>query len=81
MGGPIIALMPRPQGFQFTLRGEDVVITHHGRTAATLRGAKASAFLAEVETQDAQLLMAKLTGNYKRGNERQSRHHPRNGRR
>ncbi len=54
---------------------------HHGRLASTLRGRDASDFLdelqgAEVEAQ--QQLMARLTGNYKRGNERAAAQHPRN---
>ena len=61
------------------MAGGDVVILHHGRTAATLRGARATDFLARVESEDAQLLMATLTGNYRRGNERSARQHPRNG--
>ncbi len=69
--------MARPHGFDYSQRGSDVVITHHGKVAATLRGARAAAFLVDVESGDAQLLMAKLTGNYKHGNERQSRQHPR----
>ncbi|MBC9957318.1 hypothetical protein [Yimella sp. cx-51] len=70
--------MPGPEGFEYMERGSEVVITHHGRTATTLRGAKAAAFLEDVETGDPQELMARLTGNYRRGNERQARNHPRN---
>ncbi|HEY6731643.1 MAG TPA: hypothetical protein VI039_11540 [Solirubrobacterales bacterium] len=33
--------MPRPQGFQFEQRGEEVAISHHGRRATSLRGAAA----------------------------------------
>lgn len=73
--------MPRPSGFDFIVRGEQVVISHHGRTATTLRGRRAQAFLEDVETEDAQELMARLTGNYRRGNERLARNHPRNQRR
>lgn len=47
-----------------------VVIRHHGRVATTLRGAAAARFLADVERSDPQQLMARVTGNYKRGNER-----------
>ena len=43
-----------------------------------MRGAAARAFLVEVETGDPQLLMARLTGNYKHGNERAAKNHPRN---
>ncbi|EFP58052.1 hypothetical protein HMPREF0321_2359 [Dermacoccus sp. Ellin185] len=32
----------------------------------------------DVEDGDAQEIMARLTGNYRRGNERQARNHPRN---
>lgn len=62
------------------MRGDDVVIRHHGVTATVLRGARAKDFLAEAESGDAQLLMARLTGNYRRGNERTARQHPRNAR-
>lgn len=63
------------------MRGQDVVITHHGTPAATLRGARAADFVEDAEAMDAgqaQELMARLTGNYKRGNERTARNHPRN---
>ena len=68
----------RPEGFAYEQRGDDVVITHHGRRATTLRGDRAIAFLADVQSGDAQDLMARLTGNYRRGNERAARRHPRN---
>lgn len=73
--------MPGPEGFDYLTRGEQVVITHHGRPATTLRGRRALAFLDDVESADPQELMARLTGNYRRGNERQARNHPRNRRR
>ncbi len=73
--------MPGPEGFEYARRGDaEVVISHHGRRAVVLRGDRARAFLEDVETHDAQELMARLTGNYKRGNERQARAHPRNRR-
>ncbi|MEV0430802.1 hypothetical protein ACIBPB_10470 [Micromonospora sp. NPDC049836] len=66
------------QGFDYVERADGtVVITHRGRTAATLRGGRAAEFLAEVG-QDPQLAMARWTGNYRRGNERTARQHPRN---
>lgn len=68
----------RPAGFDYIRRGEDVVITHHGATATVLRGRRAADFLDDVENGDPQELMARLTGNYRRGNERQARNHPRN---
>ena len=65
--------MADPHGFVYTTRKNgDVVITHHGRTAATLRGSDARKFLDRVATYDPQLLMARVTGNYKRGNERRT---------
>jgi antitoxin (DNA-binding transcriptional repressor) of toxin-antitoxin stability system len=65
--------MPAPQGFSYEVRGTEVVITHHGKRAATLRAAAAARFLHEIETRDPQQLMARATGNYKRGNERRGR--------
>jgi hypothetical protein len=66
-------------GFHFEQRsGGVVVITHRGRHASTLRGERAETFLAEVRTGDPQLVMARWTGNYKRGNERTAARHPRN---
>jgi hypothetical protein len=62
--------MPPPAGFEYILRGCDVVITHRGRTAATLRGAAAERFLTKVARDDPQHVMARATGNYRRGNER-----------
>ncbi|ROQ98682.1 hypothetical protein EDE04_5220 [Streptomyces sp. 2132.2] len=73
--------MPRPHGFTYELRADrSVVITHQGRAASTLRGGRAEKFLAEVESGDAQLVMARWTGAYKFGNERTAKNHPRNRR-
>ncbi|WP_345043407.1 hypothetical protein [Streptomyces sannanensis] len=73
--------MPRPQGFSYTRRADGtVVITHLSRNAGTLRGGRAEQFLAEVESGDAQLVMARWTGAYKHGNERIARNHPRSRR-
>jgi hypothetical protein len=61
----------------------DLELLHHGRLAATLRGAQAldvAAELAALSPAEAQQLMARLTGNYRRGNERQASRHPRNQR-
>jgi hypothetical protein len=69
----------RADGFEFQLRADgSVVIIHRGRTATTVRHGKAAAFLAEVEKDDPQEVMARWTGNYRRGNERTARNHPRN---
>jgi len=67
-----------PNGFEFEVIGGDVIISHHGRRATKLRGAAANRFIAEVETGDPQEIMARATGDYKRGNERSARDHPRN---
>lgn len=72
--------MAAPSDFEFQVRGEDIVIRHHGKTSTTLRGARAQEFLAQVEQADPQLLMARVTGNYRRGNERAAKQHPCNAR-
>ncbi|MEE6273121.1 hypothetical protein [Georgenia wangjunii] len=69
----------RPEGFEFVVApGGEVRISHHGRLATTLRGRRAAAFLEDVARGDPQALMARLTGNYRRGNERTAKNHPRN---
>jgi hypothetical protein len=68
-------------GFSFRERKSgEVHVLHHGARAATLRGERAQRFLVDVERTDAagaQHLMARATGNYKRGNERQAASRPR----
>jgi hypothetical protein len=71
--------MGAPTGFGFVQRDDGVVlITHRGKHASTLRGARAAAFLSEVAGGDPQLVMARWTGNYKHGNERTAKDHARN---
>lgn len=65
-----------PNGFEYEVRGGAVVIRHHGRLATTLRAAAADRFLTEVERGDPQPVMARATGNDKRGNERSARRRP-----
>jgi len=68
-----------PFGFSWTRRKNgDVIIERHGRRAAVLRGRKAEDFVDDVAVGNDQDVMARATGNYKRGNERESRNHPRN---
>jgi hypothetical protein len=70
-------------GFTWRARRGEVQVHHRGRLASTLRGHDAQDFLAEVEGADAaaaQQLMARITGNYKHGNERLAGEHPRNRR-
>jgi hypothetical protein len=70
-----------PEGFSYRLRKNgDVEMLHHGRPAGVLRGTAAARFLVDVENDDLQELMARLTGNYRHGNERTARNHPRNRR-
>lgn len=66
-----------------TRKTGEVQVLHRGTLAATLRGAAAHDFLAELDgcsASDAQQLMARVTGNYKHGNERLAGSHPRNRR-
>ena len=72
--------MPEPHGFRYIERADgSVVITHDGRAATVLRGQRALQFLDEVD-DDPQFVMARWTGNYRRGNERTAKNHPRNRR-
>jgi thymidylate synthase ThyX len=61
-----------PSGFELIIRGAQVEIRHDGRHAATLRSRAAEKFLDNVERLHPQLVMARATGNYKRGNERRT---------
>lgn len=77
---------PTVLGLGFSHRSRksgEVQVLHRGALACTLRGAEAQDFLAEIAScspADAQQLMARITGNYKRGNERLAGEHPRNRR-
>jgi hypothetical protein len=73
--------MAAPSGFAYRVHADgSVAITHHRRAATTLRGDRAARFLAEVDAGNPQEVMARWTGNYRRGNERAARRHPRNAR-
>lgn len=68
-------------GFTYTQFKEEVHIYHNGIKAITLRGNKAREIIEEFSYSDfasQQQMMARLTGNYKKGNERQAKNHPRN---
>lgn len=68
-----------PFAFQATKNGK-VFITWYDRQAKILTGKAAEKFLKDVESLDedeAQLLMARVTGNFKRGNERVASDHNR----
>lgn len=63
--------MGQPTGFSYELRKSgEIEIRHHGKLATTLRGKKASRFLSDITRLPEQEVMARVTGNYKRGNER-----------
>jgi predicted type IV restriction endonuclease len=53
-----------------------VFISWHNKQVVTLSGKQAQKFLAQIDALDgvdAQLVMARFTGNFKRGNERQGK--------
>ena len=66
--------MSAAEGFEYHERKSgEVAIFHHGRLATTLRKERAARFLSDAKTGDPQELMARLTGNYRRGNEHPTR--------
>jgi len=71
-------------GFSFRpTKDGDVTILRDGAAVTLLRGDSGKGFLAEMREAsflDQQQLMARITGNYKRGNERLAASHPRNRR-
>ena len=78
-GGDAPAESGAPEGFTYRVRKNgDVELFHDGRPAGVLRGTAAARFLVDVDNGDPQQLMARLTGNYKHGNERTAANHPRN---
>ena len=52
-----------------TRKSGDVIILRDGSEVTVLRKAAAKRFLERVERGDPQQLMARVTGNYRRGNE------------
>jgi hypothetical protein len=67
-------LAAEPFAYRATRDGV-VFISWHGKTVTTLKGKPAATFLgtiANLDTGDAQLLMAKATGHFKHGTERLS---------
>ena len=68
-----------PEDFEYvTTAKREVRVLRHGHVVTVLRGGAADRFLADVAAGDAQRVMARFTGNYKRGNERLAKRHPRN---
>ncbi len=74
--------LPADLGFDWREQGDgELVIRRRGRPVTVLRGqqaTKARQALAEASPAEAQQLLARLTGNYRRGNESQAALHPRN---
>lgn len=64
-------------GFSYeSTQDGQVFISWQGRVVVTLRGARAQKFLSQIENVDPneeQHLMARFTGNFKRGNEKRSK--------
>lgn len=76
---------PSPDlGFTYRRNRDGAVeVLRHEQVVSTLRGTEAQKFLDKImacDSQQAQQLMARVTGNYKRGNERLARSHSRNRR-
>jgi hypothetical protein len=68
-----------PTGFTYrTRKSGAVVIERDGGEVTVLRGSAATRFLEDVERRDPQEVMARVTGNYRRGNERAGKQSPRN---
>jgi hypothetical protein len=70
------------QPFTYTVRNDGAVaVTHEGRQVILVGGKDAAKLLAKLEGADAQavqLALAKVTGNFKRGNEKLAAGHQRN---
>ncbi len=75
--------MPDDLGFSFKVYRDEFHLFHHDKKAVVLRGEQAREFKEALELgdfSDLQQLMARLTGNFKRGNERLAKNHVRNRR-
>lgn len=58
-------------------KDKKVFISWYGKHVTTLSGSKAEDFISDIKDADdkeIQLIMAKVTGNFKRGNEKVSKH-------
>lgn len=69
-------------GFTFReTKTGDIIIYHLNKQTMILRGFRAQEAKANLDASafgEQQQFMARLTGNYKRGNERTAKNHPRN---
>lgn len=70
--------MGAPTGFSYSERADGTVVIFYQRSVATkLRGQRAAKFLDELAAGEEQLVMARWTGNFKRGNEKTMQRSPR----
>lgn len=70
-------------GFDWDRQGDTVRLLRYGKPVTVLRGDRAAEFLDEADgasVEELQQLLARLTGRYKHGNERNGKNHPRNRR-
>ena len=68
-------------GFTFEVKGDIVTFFRQGKKIKQIKGLAALKFLESAGKQpesEIQIQIAKLTGNYKRGNERFAQNHPKN---
>ncbi|MCB0751870.1 MAG: hypothetical protein KDC52_10380 [Ignavibacteriae bacterium] len=69
-------------GFTFIKnKKQEIIINRYGNKITVLRNKKALEFIEDIKFlnfEDQQQLIARLTGNYKRGNEKQAKKHFRN---
>lgn len=70
-------LKEEPFSFQI-MKNQSVVISYNHKVIKTINGKEAAKFINKIENEEGniQLLLAKLTGNFKRGNERLNKEHP-----
>ncbi len=64
--------------FTYTLNKDNkVIISWRGKQVMLLKGDKAEKFMSKIavlDDKEAQLLMARMTGNFKRGNEKRGKY-------
>ena len=70
------------QPFSYTVRKDSSIdVSHEGRSVMLVTGAEAARLtrkLAGASAEEVQMALAKITGNFKRGNERIAANHLRN---
>lgn len=70
---------PEDEVFTYTItKGPKVMIYYHGKQVTILQGNQANRFIEKMDranARESQQIMAKATGNFKRGNERAGKEH------